>query len=1115
MLTEMPRRMQAMEDRVQTLECRVQLLNDSTLSPQPQPDASSNALKAPPSVSDKPSDEAVRECREAVGVMLSMQQNMKQELAAIEEQMCMRSNDFEASLRAAANANHDAVHALFASYSQEVEALYARSAACEEGLQDLQTQSSLLAEWKDGASSDLAEYARRLVEVERAARAAEFTEKISAGGTTAASRAASKTAAAGLDEGLRASVVPEDAGQLIQATRATSKIAVAQGVASDEVLPTSTVSEDAGQVIQAARATSKIAVAQSVASDEAVRNVQEVAIKALDVAQKALLIAEETRAQGSKTCKDGDKLAPQKAAGTWPCRPRVLQGCLPYLPPSSLAHEMHRPKQRSPGCRKDRMNGSWHDRSPSSSATDDSDLKDDTELGPLPQTAELREAKTPALVLLAASGGGSTARGRTQQEEEKERFLPPTGGCFRHLSPHSRLGSRNTRPLTAERPPVVHRGGVVRPSTAGHLFESIARSVRSDSASRAQCSPRQCCSLGEFIACMASLYPSLRSPLLPGPQSPGTQAAQTLKDGVQRRLLSCQLEDLISAGTDTRSTPKPLVTELAKSQEPVPPGLLRTSIDGQRGRPTERIMRDIEERKASLRKVAKHSWNPATDLEPSLEERPLLLLGDFMPKDGLKEEPETGNRERKILLWDEGRRCFASHWPGALASSFCSYAFDLLLRHGPWEALHSKKGQVTRETCWYVRAGCRCDYTYGIARVRARKKPSATFRAAMETLLEEVMGRVCPWLPKDAWPNCANLNLYTEAWQSVGWHADDESLFMGRDRDCPILSVSLGARREFWLALRHENCMDPQLKSIVEVDLCDGDVLTMEGLCQKHCVHFVPCDVRNVAPHPRESKGARINVTWRWIRDHKQRCPRRAADGDSTTDFFFEKQGQVPSEKKALFAHSWAGGRAMAWRSCQECDHDAWKGGRNCLKHQKQWLCRPCYEYVLTGGPPRERLQPPRPRGQRRPDISMIRARAVQAEAVEADEDTASEATPDPADANRPASSEHFCMQTMKAHMCILQHQLQLQQHQALLALAAAGNRQWPWSIEAPGAADGQPSGQRSSPVSYYPAARRVYSEHCASVLEKQADEPLSESRVFECCVLSPSCTFVWWHADV
>ncbi|CAE7609685.1 unnamed protein product [Symbiodinium necroappetens] len=167
--------------------------------------------------------------------MLSMQQNMKQELAAIEEHLSMRSNDFEASLRAAANANHDAVHTLFASHSQEVEALYARSAACEEGLQDLQTQSLLLAEWKDGASSDLFECARRLTEVEKATK--EFTDRISTGGgTAAAGRAASKTAAAaGLDEGLRASVVPEDAGQVMQAARATSKIAVAQGVASDEV----------------------------------------------------------------------------------------------------------------------------------------------------------------------------------------------------------------------------------------------------------------------------------------------------------------------------------------------------------------------------------------------------------------------------------------------------------------------------------------------------------------------------------------------------------------------------------------------------------------------------------------------------------------------------------------------------------------------------------------------------------------------------------------------------------------------------------------------------------------------------------------------------------------
>ncbi|CAE7414706.1 ALKBH3 [Symbiodinium natans] len=605
---------------------------------------------------------------------------------------------------------------------------------------------------------------------------------------------------------------------------------------------------------------------------------------------------------------------------------------------------------------------------------------------------------------------------------------------------------------------------------------------------------------------MASLYPALKltaqSPLLPGPQSAGTQAAQALEDGVRRRLLSCQLEDQISAGTEARTTqtPKPLVTEKL-GKEPAPPGLVNP-IDGQRGRPPERVVavRDLAERKASLRKVAKQSWNPATSLEPSLEEQPLVLLGDFVPKDGLKETEDKECKEctRTILLWDEGRRCFASHWPGVLASSFCNYAFDLLLQHGPWEALHSKKGQVTRETCWYVRAGCRCDYTYGMARVRAKKKPSATFRAAMETLLEEVMSRVCPWLPKDAWPNSANLNLYTEAWQSVGWHADDESLFMGRDRDCPIISVSLGARREFWLALRHDNCMDPQLKSIIEVDLRDGDVLTMEGLCQKHCVHFVPCDVRNVAnaAHPREpidGRRARINVTWRWIRDHKQRCPKRAVEGSSPSDFYFESYGQVSqacSEKKSLFVQSWAGGRAVAWRSCQECDHDAWKGGRNCLKHQKQWLCRPCYEYMLSGGPPREKLQPPRERGQRRPDIFAIRARAGEAALEADDQDTEA---PDDADMSaRDQLCLHVAQQQLQAHMCIMQqHQVQqalrqahqLESSRALIALAAAHTfRPWPESVESLGGqeaakqcADAGQCGQQSAPqVSYYPVRHQV-----------------------------------------
>ena len=51
-------------------------------------------------------------------------------------------------------------------------------------------------------------------------------------------------------------------------------------------------------------------------------------------------------------------------------------------------------------------------------------------------------------------------------------------------------------------------------------------------------------------------------------------------------------------------------------------------------------------------------------------------------------------------------------------------------------------------------------------------------------------------LPPEHWPNCANLNLYKDGSQSVGWHADDEKLFGGLIHDCTIVSQSLGVTRE-------------------------------------------------------------------------------------------------------------------------------------------------------------------------------------------------------------------------------------------------------------------------------------------------------------------------------
>ncbi|CAK0832326.1 unnamed protein product [Prorocentrum cordatum] len=166
------------------------------------------------------------------------------------------------------------------------------------------------------------------------------------------------------------------------------------------------------------------------------------------------------------------------------------------------------------------------------------------------------------------------------------------------------------------------------------------------------------------------------------------------------------------------------------------------------------------------------------------------------------------------------------------------------------------------------------------------------------------------------------------------------------------------------MALRRTgDSMEPVRNTMVEVDLRHGDILTMEGLCQKHCVHFVPCDARFTPPsfaepseqrspgepavHPRES--VRINVTFRWIRNHKQRCRLRETQALHGILPLFCEQALEPEEATAAssqpppHARDWAGGRPVLWRSCEGCDHDGWRGGRNCLRHEGWWLCRRCW----------------------------------------------------------------------------------------------------------------------------------------------------------------------------
>eukprot|EP00401_Gymnodinium_catenatum_P015841 CAMPEP_0117584670 /NCGR_PEP_ID=MMETSP0784-20121206/67731_1 /TAXON_ID=39447 /ORGANISM="" /LENGTH=497 /DNA_ID=CAMNT_0005385557 /DNA_START=27 /DNA_END=1521 /DNA_ORIENTATION=- len=112
--------------------------------------------------------------------------------------------------------------------------------------------------------------------------------------------------------------------------------------------------------------------------------------------------------------------------------------------------------------------------------------------------------------------------------------------------------------------------------------------------------------------------------------------------------------------------------------------------------------------------------------------------------------------------------------------------------------------------------------------------------------------------------------------------------------------------------------------------------MSMEGLFQKHCVHFVPTEPRQRA----QAWPARINITWRWIVDHKKGCGlgfrRRSADWQSRSFKTWPEVGRSIDLRQW-----WIGGHlgVPEWRVCIQCNHDAWARGRNCVKR----LCRRCW----------------------------------------------------------------------------------------------------------------------------------------------------------------------------
>merc|ERR1712086_490106 len=92
------------------------------------------------------------------------------------------------------------------------------------------------------------------------------------------------------------------------------------------------------------------------------------------------------------------------------------------------------------------------------------------------------------------------------------------------------------------------------------------------------------------------------------------------------------------------------------------------------------------------------------------------------------------------------------------------------------------------------------------------------------------------------------------------------------------------------------------------------------------------------------SDSTRINLTWRWLRNHKRKCP------------LWKMPSQTPASGRPTSSCSacpppvadfWFGDAPMQWqRSCEGCRAHI---PRNCTEHLGKWICRLCWQDSEAG----------------------------------------------------------------------------------------------------------------------------------------------------------------------
>jgi len=211
----------------------------------------------------------------------------------------------------------------------------------------------------------------------------------------------------------------------------------------------------------------------------------------------------------------------------------------------------------------------------------------------------------------------------------------------------------------------------------------------------------------------------------------------------------------------------------------------------------------------------------------------------------------------RFVLFEPKYYSFSRHIKNAISSELLAQWWKTILLHCDWLNPSISKRTIPRLVCWLTDEGCSCTYNDSGAVSTPVKKPQ--WLVDIGRVIMKILG----WEGELEDPDACNINLYRDGEDCVGWHADDEKLFGGLVGNCLIMSLSLGQTRTFQVKLKdsHHEYNPP-----MSIRLDHGDICTMEGLMQRFYWHRVP-------PNVAESK-PRINLTFRWIVNHRKTCPK-------------------------------------------------------------------------------------------------------------------------------------------------------------------------------------------------------------------------------------------------